>query len=63
MSDTISRLNEALSGRYAVERDLGEGGMATVYLASDLTGGEDANEDAALTARTLTHGPGTGKHS
>ena len=29
-------LNEALAGRYAVERELGRGGMATVYLANDL---------------------------
>ena len=36
MSDPISRLNAALEGRYAVERELGEGGMATVYLADDL---------------------------
>jgi Tol biopolymer transport system component len=36
MSDTIPRLNAALEGRYVVERELGEGGMATVYLAEDL---------------------------
>ncbi len=33
MSDAITRLNAALEGRYAIERELGEGGMATVYLA------------------------------
>ena len=36
MSDPITRLNAALGGRYAIERELGEGGMATVYLADDL---------------------------
>ena len=36
MSDPVSRLNTALEGRYAIERELGEGGMATVYLADDL---------------------------
>jgi len=36
MSDPISRLNAALEGRYTIERELGEGGMATVYLADDL---------------------------
>ena len=30
------RLNAALAGRYAVERELGSGGMATVFLADDL---------------------------
>ena len=36
MSDPVTRLNAALEGRYAIERELGEGGMATVFLADDL---------------------------
>src|SRR5437899_6868739 len=35
MTDT-ARLTAALAGRYAIERELGTGGMATVYLARDL---------------------------
>jgi eukaryotic-like serine/threonine-protein kinase len=36
MSVTIERLAAALSDRYRIERELGAGGMATVYLAHDL---------------------------
>ena len=30
MTDPVARLNAALEGQYAIERELGEGGMATV---------------------------------
>jgi serine/threonine-protein kinase len=36
MNDVLARLRAALAGRYAVERELGQGGMATVYLATDV---------------------------
>ena len=36
MSDVVTRLNAALEDHYTIERELGEGGMATVYLADDL---------------------------
>ena len=34
--DPIARLNAALEGRYRIERELGEGGLAIVYLADEL---------------------------
>ncbi len=33
---SLARLTEALADRYRIERELGAGGMATVYLAEDL---------------------------
>ncbi|HET7632378.1 MAG TPA: protein kinase [Gemmatimonadaceae bacterium] len=36
MSSPAERLSSALADRYRIERELGQGGMATVYLARDL---------------------------
>jgi serine/threonine-protein kinase len=36
MSDVFDRLKATLADRYSIERELGRGGMATVYLAHDL---------------------------
>ncbi len=36
MSDLLDRIRDALTDRYAVESEIGRGGMATVFLAEDL---------------------------
>ena len=36
MGSELDRLNAAMTGHYAVEKAIGAGGMATVYLARDL---------------------------
>ena len=36
MADHSERVRASLAGRYTIERELGRGGMATVYLARDL---------------------------
>ncbi len=36
MQDVFDRLKTALADRYAIEREIGAGGMATVYVAEDL---------------------------
>ena len=44
MTDLRDRLAAALADRYRIEREVGAGGMATVYLAHDLK----HNRDVAL---------------
>ena len=36
MSDSVARLTAGLADRYRIDRELGQGGMATVYLAEDV---------------------------
>jgi len=36
MSNLLERLQSALSDRYAIDREIGQGGMAVVYPAQDL---------------------------
>src|SRR5882762_6698657 len=36
MAEVLERLRGALADRYAIEREVGRGGMATVYRAQDL---------------------------
>lgn len=50
MSTSLERLTAALGDRYRIERELGAGGMATVYLAHDLKHEHDVaiEEDASM---------------
>jgi len=41
LSETLDRLQSAIADRYRVERELGAGGMATVFLAQDLKHGRE----------------------
>ena len=41
MTEQFERLKSALAERYAIEREIGSGGMATVYLAEDRRHGRD----------------------
>ena len=46
MTSTADRLSAALADRYRIERELGQGGMATVYLAEVLMAKRDQLVDA-----------------
>src|SRR3989449_4293436 len=50
MSDALERLGAALAEHYAIERQIGAGGMATVYLARDL------KQDRKSTRLNSSHG-------
>lgn len=47
MSSLLERLTSVLSDRYAIEREIGRGGMATVFLA------RDANLDCWVALKVL----------
>jgi hypothetical protein len=49
--DVTSRLTAALADRYRIERELGQGGMATVYLAEGLK----HDREVALKVLTAYH--------
>ena len=36
MASSLEDLRAALAGRYEIDKEIGQGGMATVYLATDL---------------------------
>ncbi len=40
MTENTARLSTALADRYRIERHLGEGGMATVYIAEIIVPGD-----------------------
>ncbi len=50
MNDVLSRLTTAFANRYRLDRELGAGGMATVYLRNAYTGGGqfDLTRDGTL---------------
>jgi serine/threonine-protein kinase len=49
----VDRLTAALADLYVIERELGEGGMATVYLAEDLK--HDRNVACGPDGGTIRH--------
>src|SRR5512132_503803 len=56
-TDQEERVNRALAGRYRVERELGRGGMATVYLAEDLKHSRQVALKVLRPELTIAFGP------
>ena len=53
MPEITSQLSTAIADRYKIEHEIGQGGMATVYLAEDLK----HNRKVAVTAPNLGRRP------
>ena len=58
MADSFTRLRISISDRYRIERELGRGGMATVYLAQDLRHGRAVAVKVLLPELAHAVGPG-----
>ena len=56
-ANAIEQLNDALAGRYLIEQEIGQGGMATVYLARDLRHNREVAVKVLLTDVGFALGP------
>lgn len=57
MTDPARRLQDAIASRYRIERELGRGGMATVYLADDMKHGRKVAIKVMLPETAAAIGP------
>lgn len=62
MPDALERLKAALADRYVVERELGRGGMAVVFLALDVKHRRKVALKVLLADRAATVGSGRRGH-
>ena len=56
MTDAAARLT-ALAGRYVIKRELGQGGMATVYLAARSSNDRGGNRTHICGLKDASSGP------